>query len=147
MVSLMKKNFLMHLIQILLTVFYGILLSNGIFEYLILGIFGLTCHIRPKYDSILLIILGILLILFVIYALIAIWKNNIALLFISVIVLIILFAFTLIKSITEIKGFGMRPTRAEWIAIRITELVFRVIGISGLLFYIIRIKQGHRLDN
>ncbi|CAF0756804.1 unnamed protein product [Didymodactylos carnosus] len=137
----------MRLIQILLTVFCGILLANGIFEYLILGIFGLVFNIRSKYDSILLILLGILLSLFSIYALIAIWKNNIKLLIVSIIILIILFILTLVKSITEINELGLRLIRTEWIAIRITELVLRLTGISTLMVYIIQLKQDYYLIN
>ncbi len=130
-------------LQIILTLFYGQVISTGIYEYIIQGICGLILHLRPTYDSILLIILGLLMFGFVFYAIFALWYCRTRMSVISVLILIIILILTLVKSIIEIVYMGYRPIRTEWIVIRTTELILRLFGIIISIFFIIRLRQGY----
>jgi hypothetical protein len=134
-------------LQIILTLFYGQVISTGIYEYIIQGICGLVLHLRPKYDSILLIILGLFMFAFVLYAVLALWYCRTRMSVISVLILISILVLTLVKSIIEIIYMGYRPIRTEWIVIRITEFVLRIFGIIISIIFIIRLRQGYEPEN
>lgn len=133
--------------QILITIFYGQVISTGIYEYIIQGICGCLFRLRPMYDSILLIILGLLMCGFVLYALPAVWYNRKRMLLISVLMLIIITILTTVKSILEILYMGQHPMRIEWMIIRIVELIWRIIGIIISLVFFIQLKQGLKPEN
>ena len=134
-------------IQIILTLFYGQVLSTGIYEYFIQGVCGLLSHIRPTVDSVILLVLALLMFAFVLYALVALWYCRTRMAMVSVAILMIIFSLTLIKSILEIRNMGRRPIRAEWMAIRVTELVLRALGIVVSILFIIRLRKGYRPEN
>jgi hypothetical protein len=134
-------------LQIILTLIYGQIISTGIYEYLIQGVCGLILHIRPIYDSILLIILGLLMFAFVLYAIFALWYYRTKMSIISLLILILILVLTLVRSILEILYMGLRPTRTEWIVIRTTELVLRVFAITVNIFFIIRLRKGYEPEN
>jgi hypothetical protein len=134
-------------LQIILTLFYGQVLSTGIYQYLIQGICGLILHIRPLYDSILLIILSLLMFLFILYATLALWYYSTRMSIISVLILILILVSTLAKSIIEILYMGRSPIRTEWMIIRITEVVLRIFGIVANILFIIRLRQGYVPEN
>lgn len=131
-------------LQIILTVFYGQILSTGIYEYLIQGICGLILRIRPKYDSILLLILGFLLFAFVIYALAALWSCRTRMSVITLLILLVIFSLTIVRSILEINHMGLRPIRLEWTIIRITELVIRFLGVVASLLFLLHLHKGFK---
>ncbi|CAF1103806.1 unnamed protein product [Adineta steineri] len=134
-------------LQIILTLFYGQVISTGIYEYLIQGISGLTLQLRPVYDSILLIIFGILMFAFVPYAIFALWYCRTRMSIITLLISIAILILTLVKSIIEISNMGQYPIRKEWIFIRIMELILRLFGIIALIIFIIRLRQEYRPDN
>jgi hypothetical protein len=134
-------------LQIILTLFYGQVLSTGMYEYIIQGICGLILHLRPLYDSILLIIIGVLMFPFVFYALFALWYHRTRMSIISLLILILILILTLVKSIIEIRSMGQRPIRIEWMVIRITELIWRVLGIIVNILFIIRLRQSYKPEN
>jgi preprotein translocase subunit Sss1 len=134
-------------LQIILTLFYGQVISTGIYEYIIQGICGLILHIRPVYDSILLIILGLLMFGFVLHATLALWYCRTRMSIISLLILISILVLTSVKSITEILNMGQHPTRIEWIVIRITEFVLRIFGIIGSILFLLRLRQGYKPED
>lgn len=130
--------------QILLTLFYGQVLSTSIYEYIIQGICGLIFRLRPIYDSILLIILGLLMFAFVLYALPALWYNRIRTSMISLVILILITILTAVKSVIEIYSMGQHPTRIEWMIIRIVEFIWRIFGLLISTVFLIRLRQGFK---
>jgi hypothetical protein len=134
-------------LQIILTIFYGQILSTGIYEYLIQGICGFILRIRPKYDSILLLVLAIIMFAFVIYAIIALWYCRTRMCLATLLILVMIFALTLVQSILEIIHMGLRPTRIEWILIRFSELIIRILGIALSILFLIRLRQGYKPEN
>jgi len=134
-------------LQIILTLFYGQVISTGIYEYIIQGICGLILHLRPVYDSILLIILGLLMFGFVLYATLALWYCRTRMSIISLLILISILVLTSVKSIIEILNMGQNPTRIEWIVIRITEFVLRIFGIIGSVLFLLRLRQGYKPED
>lgn len=123
-------------LQILLTIFYGQILSNGFYEYFLQGLAGLISRLRPNYDSVLLISISVVIFVFSLYAISAIWFCRTRMSITTIFILILLFVLTLIRTIIEIRHMGLRPVRIEWLLIRITELVIRIVGI-GLTFYFV----------
>ncbi|CAF0915026.1 unnamed protein product [Rotaria sordida] len=134
-------------LQIILTLFYGQIISTGIFEYLIQGICGLILHIRPIYDSIILIILGLFMFIFVLYAIFALWFCRLKMFTISLLILIGIFILTLVRSIFEIHNIGKYSIRIEWASIRITELVLKVFGIVVSVLFIVCLRQGYKPEH
>ncbi|UJR26985.1 hypothetical protein I4U23_008292 [Adineta vaga] len=134
-------------LQIILTLFYGQVISTGIYEYIIQGISGLLSHFRPTYDSILLIILGIFMILYVVYATLALWYCRTKMSIISVLILICILTLALAKSIIEIISMGRYSSRTECILIRTTELVLRIFGILASIVFIHCLRQGYKPAN
>jgi len=134
-------------LQIGLTLFYGQVISTGIYEYLIQGLCGLALSLRPKYDSILLIILSLFMFAFVVYGLLAIWYCRIRMSMITVLILTAILILTLVKSIIEIVYMGRGSMRVQWLTIRMVELVWRFIGIILHVGFIIRLKQGYEPEN
>lgn len=134
-------------IQIILTLFYGQVMSNSIYEYIVQGICGLILNFRPVYDSILLIVLGIYMLLFVTYAIIALWFCRFRMFTVALLILISIFILTLVKSVIEVKYIGYYSTRIEWAIIRTVELVFKLFGIGISLLFIIRLRQGFKPEN
>lgn len=134
-------------LQIGLTLFYGQVLSTGIYEYLIQGLCGLILSLRPKYDSILLIIFSLFMFAFVVYGLLAIWYCRVRMSIVTVLILISILILTLVKSIIEIIYMGKGSMRTQWLTIRIVELVWRLIGIILHVSFIIRLKQGYEPEN
>ncbi|CAF1068872.1 unnamed protein product [Adineta ricciae] len=134
-------------LQIFLTLFYGQVISTGIYEYIIQGISGLLSHLRPIYDSVLLIALGSLMISYVVYATLALWYCRTRMSIISVLILICILGLTLTKSIIEVINMGRIPLRMEWILIRSTELVLRIIGIVANIAFIVCLKNKYRPEN
>lgn len=133
--------------QIILTLFYGQLLSNGIYQYFIQGICGIIFQLRPLYDSILLIILSLLMFALVLYAIFSLWYCRTRMSIASVIILILIFVLTLIKSIIEILYMGRNSIRIEWMIIRIIELILRLFGIIIHTGFVIRLRQGYLPEN
>ena len=133
--------------QILITLFYGQVISTGIYEYIIQGICGLIFRLRPVYDSILLIILGLLMFGFVLYALPALWYHRKRMSIVSLLILIIITILTTVKSILEILYMGQHPIRIEWMIIRIVELIWRIIGIIMSVVFLIQLRQGLKPEN
>ncbi|CAF0735975.1 unnamed protein product [Adineta ricciae] len=134
-------------LQIFLTLFYGQVISTGIYEYIIQGISGLISRLRPTYDSVLLIALGLLMISYVVYATLALWYCRTRMSIISVLILICILGLTLTKSIIEVINMGRIPLRMECILIRSTELVLRIIGIVANIAFIICLKKKYRPEN
>jgi hypothetical protein len=134
-------------LQIILTLIYGQIISTSIYAYLIQGICGLILRLRPVYDSILLIILGLLMLAFVLYAIFALWYYRTRMSIIALLILIGITVLTAVKSIIEIVYMGHYTVRIEWMAIRITEFVFRIVGILVNLLFIIRLRQGYEPTN
>ena len=134
-------------LQILLTLFYGHILSNGYYEYFLQGLAGLISRIRPSYDSFLLISLAGVTLVFFIYAISAIWYCRTRMFLTTVLISIVLFALTLIRTILEIYHMGLRPVRTEWLLIRITELVIRIFGIGLSLYFVQQIRHGYKPAN
>ena len=131
------------LLQIGLTLFYGQLVSNGIYEYIIPGIVGFAKRERATYDSVLLLILGLLMITFVMYGIIALWYHRLQMSIIACAILIAILLLTLVKSIIEILYMPRHPLRPEWTVIRIIELLLRVFGVIVSVLFIMRLRQGH----
>ena len=134
-------------LQIFLTLLYGQVLSTGIYQYIFQGISGLMSHLRPTYDSVLLIALGLLMISYVVYATLALWYCRTRMSIISVLILICILGLTLAKSIIEVINMGRIPLRMEWILIRSTELALRIIGIIANIAFIICLKKKYRPEN
>ncbi|CAF2434132.1 unnamed protein product [Rotaria sp. Silwood2] len=133
-------------LQIILTLFYGQVISTGIYEYIIQGICGLILHFRPIHDSIILIILGIFMFIFVLYAIFALWYCRLRMFIVSLLILIAIFILTLVKSIVEIRYMGQNSIRIEWTIIRVIELVLRVFGILVSVLFIVHLRQGYKPD-
>ncbi|CAF0906259.1 unnamed protein product [Rotaria sp. Silwood1] len=133
-------------LQIILTLFYGQVISTGIYEYIIQGICGLILRFRPIHDSIILIILGLFMFIFVLYAIFALWYCRLKMFTVSLLILIAIFILTLVKSIVEIRYMGRNSMRIEWTSIRITELVLRVFGIVASVLFIVSLRQGYKPD-
>lgn len=131
------------LLQIGLTLFYGQLVSNGIYEYIIPGIAGLISRQRAVYDAVLLLILGILMITFVIYGIVALWYHRLQTSTIACVVLVVILLLTLAKSIVEIMYMPRHPLRTEWIVIRIIELILRVLGVIASVSFMMRLRDGY----
>ena len=134
-------------LQIFLTLIYGQVLSTGIYQYIFQGISGLMSHLRPTYDSVLLIALGLLMISYVVYATLALWYCRTRMSIISVLILICILGLTLAKSIIEVINMGRIPLRMEWILIRSTDLALRIIGIIANIAFIICLKKKYRPEN
>jgi len=134
-------------LQIILTLIYGQIISTGIYAYLIEGICGLLLNLRPVYDSILLIILGLLMLTFVLYGIFALWYYRTRMSIIALLILITITVLTLVKSIIEILYMGRYSMRIEWMMIRITEFILRIFGIIVNLLFIIRLRQGYKPEN
>lgn len=133
--------------QIILTLIYGELVSIGIYEYLIQGIIGLILRIRPKYDSILLIVLSSLMFIFVIYGIFAVWFCRTRMSLVSMLVLFVVFCLTLAQTIIELRNMGLRPTRVEWIIVRTTELVTRLCAVFINASFIHHLRKLKRFAN
>ena len=129
-------------LQIIITLFYGQVISTSIFEYIIQGIYGLTSMLRPTQDSIILICIGVLMLTFVFYSIFALWYSYTKMFLMSVLILIAIFFLTLLKSIIEIRGMGQVPIRSEWMAIRIVELLLRVFGIAISIIFLVCLRRG-----
>ena len=134
-------------LQIIITLFYGQVLSTSIYEYIIQGVCGLICRFRPMYDSILLIILGLLMFAFVLYALPALWYNQIRTSVISFVILIFITILTAVKSMIEIQYMGQHPSRLEWMIIRIVEFIWQICGLIISAAFLIRLRQGYKPEN
>lgn len=144
--NISRSRFLRWL-QVVLTLFLGQMIANGIYEYIIPGICGLLSRIRPTYDSILLILIGLLMLGYVVYTVIALWYCRRKMLVVSVLILICILALTVVKSIMEILYMGRNPMRAEWLSRRIVEFSLRVFGILAGILFIVRLKQGYRPED
>ena len=131
-------------LQILLTIFYGQIVSTGIYEYFLQGLCGLIFRLRPKYDSILLLILALLMFAFVVYAIIAVWFCRIRMSIVAMLILLTLFVLTLVQSILELRHMGFRPTRLEWMLIRIIELIFRFFAFLISVVFLCYLRQGYK---
>ena len=131
-------------LQIILTLLYGQILSLGIYEYLVQGICGLILGIRPKYDAIVLLLLGLLMFAFVLYALVALWLCRTRMSVITLLILLVIFALTIVRSILEINHMGLRAIRLEWTLIRVTELVIRFLTIIASLVFLLHLRQGYK---
>ncbi len=134
-------------LQIILTLIYGQIISTGIYAYLIEGICGLILYLRPVYDSILLIILGLLMLAFVLYGIFALWYYRTRMSIIALLILITITVLTVVKSVIEIVDMGQYSIRIEWTVIRIMEFVLRILGILVNLLFIIRLRQGYVPEN
>jgi hypothetical protein len=134
-------------LQIILTLIYGQIISTSIYAYLIEGICGLILYLRPVYDSILLIILGLLMLAFVLYGIFALWYYRTRMSIIALLILITITVLTVVKSVIEIVDMGQYSIRIEWTVIRIMEFVLRILGILVNLLFIIRLRQGYVPEN
>jgi hypothetical protein len=137
---------LLRWLQIILTLFYGQMISTGIHQYIIQGIAGLLTNRRLTFDCVLLLVIGLLMVTFVFYAVAALWYQQNRLSMITCSILIFILILTALKSIMEILAMSEYALRTEWIAIRITELIIRVLGILGSVIFIVRLRQGYEPD-
>ncbi|CAF1280859.1 unnamed protein product [Rotaria magnacalcarata] len=142
-----SRNRALRWLQIILTLFYGQVISTAIYEYIIQGICGLILSFRPMYDSVLLIVLGVFMFLFVVYAIPAVWFCHLQMSIISILILIAIFILTSVKAFIEVKYMGQHSIRIEWATIRIAELVLRILGIVASLLFVICLKQGYKPEN
>ncbi|CAF3446446.1 unnamed protein product, partial [Rotaria sp. Silwood2] len=97
-------------VRILLTVFYGFLLSSVLFGYIIHGIVE-TVRRPTNLYAIIMIVIGVLILIFIVLAIYAIWFDNIKTLLVSGIVLICVFIFGIVRIInTESLRIATAPT-------------------------------------
>lgn len=134
-------------LQVLLTVFYGQVVSTSIYQYIIQGITGFISQRRTTFDSLFLLLLGIFMITFSIYAVIATWFHQRRPVWITCGILIFIFLITLAKSISEILSMLGHPLYLEWILVRISELIFRLGAMFGLLIFIACLRRGYEPEN
>jgi hypothetical protein len=88
-------------IRILLTVFYGFLLSSTLFRYVIHGIVEIIRFPKNPY-AITMIVIGGLILISIFLATYATWFDNTAILVVSGVVLIFVFVLTLVFGIIRI---------------------------------------------
>jgi uncharacterized membrane protein len=133
-------------LKIGLTLFYGQLLSTGVYQYLIQGIAGFIHRQRAMYDSVLLLVLGLLMIIATIHAIASIWYHRQGMSIVACLILILILILTLAKSITEFNAMAQHPLLKEWMTIRITELFLRVLGVIGAILFVIQLKRTDRSE-
>lgn len=134
-------------LQVSLTLFYGQIISTSIYQYIIQGISGFASQRRSIADSLFLLFLGVLMIAFAIYAVIATWYYQAGPTMITCSVLILILLLTVAKTISEILPMPEHPLRTEWILIRVSELILRLGGIFAILLFIKCLRQGYEPEN
>ena len=139
-------------LEILLTLFYGQFISNAIYENLIRGVPDLVRE-PTNYYNIFRVVLGVVIILITIYSLLAIWLKRYQLMvFISAILLTIVFLISLVVQIIDLvqrKERNMYTEKETPIVATIltVESIFRVIAIV-LTFLLVKVlKQNYELVN
>lgn len=133
-------------LQISLTVFYGQVIGNGIYQYLLQGIVGFISRQRTIYDSIWLFLLGLSMLVFVVYALFAVWRPERKSSILTCCLLILILILTVVKTIFEANYAGRSSLNKEWLVIRITELVLRVVAIFALVVFTFRMKEAYQAE-
>jgi hypothetical protein len=139
-------------IEILLTLFYGQFIANAIYDNLIRGIPDLVRE-PTGYYNIIKVVLGCVIIAVTIYSMIVIWlKKYHVLIFISAILLIVVFLISLVVSIIDLvqrKERNMANEKETPIlaTVLVVESIFRVLAIT-LTFVLVKIlRQNYELIN
>jgi hypothetical protein len=140
------------LIEIVLTLFYGQFIANAIYENLIRGIPELISE-STSYFNIFRVVFGVVIIIVAIYSIFVIWlKKYQLMIFISAILLTIVFLISLVVSIIDLVQRKERNISTEkdtpvLATILAVESIFRIIAII-LTFLLVKIlRQNYELIN
>lgn len=128
---------LIKLLQIYLTIFYGQLLSIGLFENLLTGIPELVENTQ-SYFNIARVCLGVLILIQSILSIIVIWNKNFNLVFITGILLIVIFvAYIVVNTIHLTEMFNqLKATDKYKLIIEIlTKSLILLMGLIVTFFY------------
>jgi hypothetical protein len=140
------------LIEIVLTLFYGQFIANAIYENLIRGVPELIRE-STSYFNIFRVVFGVVIIIVAIYSIFVIWlKKYQLMIFISAILLTIVFLISLVVSIIDLVQRKERNISTEkdtpvLATILAVESIFRIIAII-LTFLLVKIlRQNYELIN
>ena len=128
---------LIKLLQIYLTIFYGQLLSIGLFENLLTGIPELIEN-SHSYFNIARVCLGVLIVIQSILSIIVIWNKNFNLVFITGTLLIVIFvAYIVVNTIHLTKMFNQLKAidKYKLIIEILTKSLILLMGLIVTFFY------------
>ncbi|RNA19407.1 hypothetical protein BpHYR1_012296 [Brachionus plicatilis] len=128
---------LIKLLQIYLTIFYGQLLSIGLFENLLTGIPELVEN-SQSYFNIARVCLGVLILIQSIFSIIVIWNKNFNIVFITGILLTVIFvAYIIVNTIhlTQIFSQIKAIDKYKLIIEVLTKSIILLLGLIVTFFY------------
>ena len=140
------------LIEIVLTLFYGQFIANAIYENLIRGVPELVRE-STSYFNIFRVVFGVVIIIVAIYSVFVIWlKKYQLMIFISAILLTIVFLISLVVSIIDLVQRKERNISSEketpvLATILAVESIFRIIAIVLTFFLVKILRQNYELIN
>ncbi|CAF1016978.1 unnamed protein product [Brachionus calyciflorus] len=132
---------LIKLIQIYLTIFYGQLLSIGIYENLLTGIPELIQN-SQSYFNITRVCLGILIIIQSIFSLIIIWVKKFKIVFISGILLTIIFLVYIIVNTIHLTQIYEKLSSIDKYKTLIEVLIKSFVLLMGLIVTFFMSSRG-----